>query len=134
GAGALSGAIGEGAALAVGTVIAQNTLNNTTEAYLGTLNPAAGSTVPTTTVYLSGPAAVTATSTPTISAEAVAVAAAGDLGESFAGAGAGANATTTLGPSAVGGVQVLAGIVNGAQVASTAQPTTGPAILVEAQY
>jgi hypothetical protein len=85
-------------------------------------------------VNSAGPFAVTATSTPTISAEAVAVAAAADLSESFAGAGAGANATTTLGPSSVGGVQVLAGIVAGAAVSTTAQPTSGPAILVEAQY
>jgi hypothetical protein len=134
GSGSLSGAIGEGAALAVGTVIAQNTLNNTTQAYVGTLNPPSGSTPAATTVNSAGPVAVTATSTPTISAEAVAVAAAGDLGESFAGAGAGANATTTLGPSSVGGVQVLAGIVAGAAVSTTAQPTSGPAILVEAQY
>jgi hypothetical protein len=134
GSGSLSVAVGEGAALAVGTVIAQNALNNTTEAYVGTLTPASGSTPPATTVSSSGPIAVTAMSTPTISADVVAVATALDVGASFAGAGAGGNATTTLGPSSVGGVQVLAGIVAGAEVTTTAQPAAGPALLVEATY
>jgi len=134
GAGGFGGIVGDGVGLAVGAVVTQNTINNSTQAYVGTLNPPAGTTPAGTLVTVTGPVTIAANSAPTATSMAVAVAASTDIGEGLALAGSGANAITTLGPATVGGVQVLAGIVNGANVVSQPNSAGQNGVSVQASY
>ncbi|MFN8854311.1 MAG: beta strand repeat-containing protein, partial [Planctomycetaceae bacterium] len=75
GSGSLAASTGQGFALAVGAVIAECNVSNTTQAWLGTLNPPAGTTPAATNINVAGPVSVTVNTTPNVTAEAVAVAA-----------------------------------------------------------
>ena len=112
GAGSLSTSGGEGSvSLAPGVVVAQNTVGNTTEAFVGNLTST--SSAPTTSVIVAGPLTITAAATPEVRSTAVAVAvSAAFSAASFAFAGSGANVTTTLNG------KVQAGILTGASVTS----------------
>ncbi|MFN9373585.1 MAG: lectin-like domain-containing protein, partial [Planctomycetaceae bacterium] len=122
GAGSLAVSVGQGAALAAGVVYATNTVSNTTQAWLGTLEPVAGITTAATTIAAAGPVTVSAASTPELQALAVAVAAAIKAGPSAAGAGAGANAVVNLGAGSP--AAVLAGIESGTNLNSSMAAAT----------
>jgi hypothetical protein len=144
GAGSLAVQIGSGAALAVGAVIAENTIANTVAAYIGCDPSAAASNAgycapsgtDATLVTSDGGVQVVAKSTAEANALAVAVSVSVAIGAEFttgAGSGSGASATNTITDTITAAIRNGATVhANGTSTKNLDQTEAGCTVLVQA--